>query len=319
MRFAFTEDHEQLHDAVAEALAGECPPARVREAWARRDDALRATLADLGVLALNLPVETGGLGLGAVSWVRVAEACGRVAAPVVLAETLATNPAIASLNPGLAERVASGDALVTALPAGGLCPDADVAEAIWVVDGDTVSLIHKPTLTREAGVDGSRRLFRVDGELEALPVDGARVADTAALATAAELLGLGRAMIDLAVAYAKEREQFGRPIGSFQAVQHHLVDALLALRFAAPAVYRAAWSLEHDAHGRSVHVSMAKLYASEAASLAARKALQVHGAIGYAFEHDLHLWMKRAWSLSRAWGDPGWHLRRVSAHVLGDA
>jgi alkylation response protein AidB-like acyl-CoA dehydrogenase len=145
------------------------------------------------------------------------------------------------------------------------------------------------------------------------------VFDRAALAASAELLGLAHAMLDVAVAYAKDRRQFGRPIGSFQAVQHHLVDAVLKIRFATPAVHHAAWSVEHGHPDASVHVSIAKIHASEAASLTARKALQVHGAIGYTFEHHLHLWMKRSWSLARAWGDPGWHLRRVGAHVLGDA
>jgi alkylation response protein AidB-like acyl-CoA dehydrogenase len=101
-------------------------------------------------------------------------------------------------------------------------------------------------------------------------------------------------------------------------VQHHLVDALLALRFAAPLVYRAAWSLDDGHPQRSVHVSMAKIYASEAARLACRKSLQVHGAIGYTLEFDLQLWMKRIWSLSSAWGDPAWHRDRAARFVLGE-
>ena len=111
--------------------------------------------------------------------------------------------------------------------------------------------------------------------------------------------------------------EFGKPIGSYQAVQHHLVDALLKLKFAAPVVYRAAHSVATDDPQRALHVSMAKIYASEAAALACRKSLQVHGAIGYTFEYDLHLWMKRVWALSAAWGSPAWHRDRASLSVLG--
>jgi alkylation response protein AidB-like acyl-CoA dehydrogenase len=145
----------------------------------------------------------------------------------------------------------------------------------------------------------------------------ARAFDRGALATAAQLLGVANRLIEIAANYAREREQFGKPIGSFQAVKHHLANAMLALEFARPVTYRAAYSIAH-AHGDSpTHVSMAKAYASDAALLAARTALQVHGAIGYTWEHDLHLWMKRAWALAAAWGDASWHRERVAQAVLG--
>ena len=127
--------------------------------------------------------------------------------------------------------------------------------------------------------------------------------DRGALAVAAQLLGVTEQLIEIAADYACEREQFGRPIGSFQAIKHHLANVLLALEFARPVTYRAAYSVAHDHPDRSIHVSMAKSFASDAATLAARTALQVHGAIGYTWEHDLHLWMKRAWALAAAWGD----------------
>ena len=137
------------------------------------------------------------------------------------------------------------------------------------------------------------------------------------MATAAELVGAGRQLVEVAVDYAKTRHQFGKPIGSFQAVKHHLADAHIALEMAAPAVYRAAYSLAHRDPERSLHASMAKALASEAALLAARKALQCHGAIGYAFENDLHLWMKRVWALASAWGDANEHRARVWQSIGG--
>jgi alkylation response protein AidB-like acyl-CoA dehydrogenase len=140
--------------------------------------------------------------------------------------------------------------------------------------------------------------------------------DDAALAAAAQLVGLGAAMLDLTVAYAKERRQFGAPIGSFQAVKHHLADALLGLEHARPAVLRAAHSVASRTADRSRDVSMAKVLASRAADRAGRAALQCHGAIGYSFEHDLHLWLKRTWALTAAWGDTALHRERVARAVV---
>lgn len=140
--------------------------------------------------------------------------------------------------------------------------------------------------------------------------------DRGALGAAADLVGSARRCVDLATAYAKEREQFGAPIGSFQAVKHHLADALVGVDFARPVVYRAAWSSAAGAADAARDVSMAKVVAGDAATTAAKVALQVHGAIGYTWEHDLHLWMERIWELDRSWGTRDHHLDRVATHVL---
>jgi alkylation response protein AidB-like acyl-CoA dehydrogenase len=139
----------------------------------------------------------------------------------------------------------------------------------------------------------------------------ALMADRAAAGSAAWLIGLADRMVTMAAEYAKERQQFGRPIGSFQAVKHLLANARVALEFARPATYRAAWSLATSQPTVSHDASMAKAMASDAADLAARVALQVHGAIGYTWECDLHFFMKDAWALSRAWGDAATHRRLV--------
>ena len=117
-------------------------------------------------------------------------------------------------------------------------------------------------------------------------------------------------MLDLTVDYVKERQQFGVPVGSFQAVKHHLADARLALEFARPLVYRAAVTLD------GTHVSMAKVKADAAALLAASVALQCHGAIGYTIEYDLHLYLKRAWALARSWGDAPMHRALLRRAIL---
>jgi alkylation response protein AidB-like acyl-CoA dehydrogenase len=140
-------------------------------------------------------------------------------------------------------------------------------------------------------------------------------ADRGAWGAAAQLVGLGQRMLDLTVAYVSEREQFGVPIGSFQAVKHQLADALRDLAFARPAVYRAAHSLATRSPDRRRDVSMAKALASDAARGVGRAALQCHGAIGYTVEHDLHLYLKRTWALAVAWGDASWHRDRVGAAI----
>jgi len=123
-------------------------------------------------------------------------------------------------------------------------------------------------------------------------------------------------MLDLTVGYVNERHQFGKPIGSFQAVKHHLADAALALELTRPAVWRAAWSVAHDEATRARDVSMAKAMASDTAEQVSRHALQCHGAIGYTVEADLHLYLKRTWALARSWGDSAHHTDRV-ADALG--
>jgi alkylation response protein AidB-like acyl-CoA dehydrogenase len=144
-----------------------------------------------------------------------------------------------------------------------------------------------------------------------------RAAERAAVGTAAELIGLAEQMISLAAAYAKERHQFGRPIGSFQAVKHLLAGAQVKLEFARPVVYGAAWALDEGESNASVAASTAKACASDAADEAARISLQVHGAIGYTWECDLHLYLKRAWALSSAWGSAADHRARVLDALVG--
>jgi alkylation response protein AidB-like acyl-CoA dehydrogenase len=138
---------------------------------------------------------------------------------------------------------------------------------------------------------------------------------TATVAAAAQLVGLGQRMLDMTVDHVKQREQFGVPIGSFQAVKHQLADALKEVAFARPAVWRAAWSVAASAPTTVRDVSMAKAMASDAASFVARRALQCHGAIGYTIEYDLHRFLKQTWVLARSFGDAAWHRDRIAKEL----
>jgi hypothetical protein len=133
--------------------------------------------------------------------------------------------------------------------------------------------------------------------------------------TAALLVGLSRRMLDLTVGYVRQREQFGVPIGSFQAVKHALASALLSLRFARPAVLAAGWALASETADAATYASAAKALASETALLVARTALQCHGAIGYTTEYDLHLFAKRAWATAPTWGSAEEHRRRIGTQL----
>jgi alkylation response protein AidB-like acyl-CoA dehydrogenase len=279
-------------------------------------------LADMGVVGLLAPVANGGLGMDDVDLVLLLEETGRVALPEPIVDTSAiAAPLLAEMGDDRLDALACGE--ITACVAGppvGCAAWADTASVF--ISSTNGRLVTSPELTPHESVDGSRRLFDVGFvmTLELRDTDGPRsamVVDRGSLATAAQLCGLADRMIEMTVDYVKERKQFGAPVGSFQAVKHHLTNARLALEFARPLVYRGAYSIAHDAPQRSIHVSMAKAQASDAAELAARVALQCHGAIGYTTEYDLHLYMKRSWALTRAWGDAAWHRKRVEQTILG--
>ena len=318
MHFAFGHDQLEMRDAVRSALDRACTPETLRSAWEGPVEGLRAVLAELGILGINAPESSGGLGLKAVDWVLILEESGRVALPESLVEVVAAAPFLDELGEqALLSGLVSGEKRVSIAFEDGYALDADRAERVFRARGDSVYAVHDPILHAQESMDGARALFSVEGREEKLEGDSSALIQRGVLACSAQLLGLGRQVVEMAVAYSKERRQFGVPIGSFQAVQHQLVDALLKLRFAAPLVYRAAWSLQEEDPDRALHVSMAKIYASEAALFACKKSLQVHGAIGYTFEMDLHLWMKRIWALAADWGDAAYHRNKAAAAVFG--
>ena len=124
-----------------------------------------------------------------------------------------------------------------------------------------------------------------------------------ALMTAALLIGLAQKMIDLSSVYVLDRTQFGKPIGSFQAVKHMLADVAVKIEFAKPAVYRAAYSLSENNPKSALHCAHAKFMCAQAAELACKNSIQAHGAMGYTWEMDLHIYMRKAWSMMACWGN----------------
>jgi alkylation response protein AidB-like acyl-CoA dehydrogenase len=335
MRFALTDEQRLLRDSVRDSLAKLCTPAVVRGSWEVGYETIWPGLAEIGLLGLTASEARGGLGLDAFDLFALFEETGRCALPEPIVEhTAVAIPLLEQIAPGLADEwvptAVAGEVQLAVGESDGLIPAAERADLFILHHNGSIHAVPRAdvVLCPEQSVDRSRKLCRVEwtrtartllAEDEEAERAWALAADRAALGTSAQLLGLARWMIDTAVEYAKVREQFGRAIGSFQAVSHKLVDALVALELARPLVMRAAVSMAAGSPDARTHVSMAKARASEAATLAGRVSLQVHGAIGYAVEHDLHLWMKRAWALAAAWGDASHHRARVAEAILGDS
>jgi alkylation response protein AidB-like acyl-CoA dehydrogenase len=339
MKFDFEQDQRLLQAAVRDFLAGELPVERVRALWdteTGRSPELWSGLAELGIPGLLVPENRGGLGLDEIDLVLLLEETGRAALAEPLVATAAVAvPLLRDLGGALAERwlteIAGGRAIVAVgHPVNAFTSDAHVADLLLLTDAEEIHAVEPAavTLTRQAANDPARRIYSIDwtpsqaslvGRDEEAQRQLAAALDRGALACAAQALGVADRLVELSVAYACQRHQFGAPIGSFQAVKHLLANVQVAIEYARPAVYRAAHSIARNAAGRAVDVSMAKRSACEAAQRAARVALQVHGAIGYTWEQDVHVWMRRAWSLALAWGDAAWHTARVAEAVLDGA
>jgi alkylation response protein AidB-like acyl-CoA dehydrogenase len=327
MRLLPDEDALEFGREVRDLLGKACDTDALRAAWdseSGRVPGLWQRLAEMGVPGLVVPEQYDGAGLDLTGALPVLVEAGRAALPEPLAPMLAAAAAL-SASPGDVSatwlpRIAAGDAIVAVVDASAPSPGAQWADAFVVLAGDAANFVVrdaaqcKPSPTLDRGL-GAAALMSVDRE-PLLGVDADAVRDWIYVAVAAELVGVAHAMLDLAVDYAKVREQFGKPIGSFQAVKHQLADAFVEIAFAEPVVHRGAWSVVRDPAARSRDASHAKYAASRAATRIARTALQVHGGIGYTYEHDLHMWLKRTWSLTSMWGTADWHKGRVRRSLL---
>lgn len=315
MRFLPTDEQRDFARTLRALFGAADVPAAVR-AWGAGDHGpgrrVWARAAGTGLFALAadeahhglgpLPVETA---FGFVEWGRsgMPGPAVETAAVAVLLSRLGDRTLAKRFLPGLL----AGEVLATlTLPGGGpYALDADAAAYRFRVSQEGGLWLATAPGEPLASTDPARRLFRsAVAEEEPLAAGPGVVAaaaaalDWARLLTAAQCLGVGEALLARTVEYAKQRTQFGAPIGGFQAVKHRLADTLLALEFARPLLWAGALSLERG------EVAAAKLTAGEAAYAAAMTALQVHGAVGYTEELDLSLWLRKARPLRDAWGTP---------------
>lgn len=326
MDFTFSEDQLDFRNAAKDVLAGECTVEHLRgmveggtcfslERW--------ATLAGLGLNGIMVPEGEGGLGLGAVDFVLIAEECGYACLPEPLVETAAIAVPLLQAIGGQEKRLAriAIGSLAVSVATHGFLASAPIDMLALTFDGGAIYLAENPTgLSETTSIDPLRALV-IAAPLGDAVLSGAdavaawqETVNRANLFGAAQLVGLARRMVDMAVDYAKERQQFGKPIGSFQAIKHHLATVMVQLEFVKPLIARAACSLEADHKHAGLHVSHAKLKAADAAMLASETAHQVHGAMGYTYEVDLHLWMKRALALG---SDMNTHENSIDAALIG--
>ena len=310
--FELSADQEALQEGVRKLCEGRYPMARVRALVDAGgvDRALWGELAEAGVFSLRLPERDGGVGLGHAEAVLVFEELGRALVPGPLAGTHLAAGLVDAAVVGVVERerrvaVAHLDAL----------------DVLVAVDDEGLWAIEPSTLDAEAiaePLDPLTPVHRVDtlprGVQLADAHEAARSRRTGAALVAAQLLGLAEATTDLAVAYAKERHQFDRPIGSFQAVKHLLADMLVRAELARVAVYAAAVTLDDPSVGDLDRaVSADKSVAGHTALTNAAACVQAQGGMGFTWEVDTHLYLKRAYVLDTNFGSADDHADAVAA------
>jgi len=291
MRFEHTADQRDFAASLESLLASADTPA-VARAWADGDSEpglkLWARLAEQGVTMLATEA-------GPVELCIALEALGRHAVPGPWVES-------AAYLPTLLGHELDGIGSVAVPPHVPYALDADIAEQVYVVHDGALALAE--TVAMRHSVDRTRRLFEVTSTGSTSEATGLEAAfDAAVLATSAQLLGAGERILADSVTYVKQRRQFGREIGSYQAIKHALADVRIALDFARPLVDGAAVG--------AISPSAAKVACADAAYLASRTGLQVHGAIGYTQEFDLSIWLTKVRGLVTAWGTPAYHRTRI--------
>ena len=315
MDFDLSKPQKLLKQSARDFLARECKPERVRVAMATEtadDRALFSAAADQGWTALIIPEEYGGLGLGVVDLAAVMEEMGRACMPGPLFATIFASAVI--VNAGSEEQkrkwlepIAAGEMRATVVVDPEFVLDAGVADLILAFDGERVREVEGATITRRPSMDETRKLYSVEkiapGFSPVTPV-------IAVIALCAEMVGGMQWVLDTTVDYAKTRQQFGRAIGSFQAVQHLCADMLLLTESARSAAYYAAWAQTPLA------ASIAKSYCSDAYREVCNKGIQVHGGIGFTWEHDLQLYYKRSKASETMFGDATFHRERIATFVV---
>jgi alkylation response protein AidB-like acyl-CoA dehydrogenase len=326
MDFDLSEDQLALRDGARELLDRYASPDKVREhttSGAAFDRALWDAMVEQGWLGVEVSEDEGGIGLGAVEVAVLAEELGAHAAPAPFVSTVLAVDAFRQAGAGeWVERLLAGD--VRACVAWNVSHPVAYAPSstVAVVCGlDSLFAVELPApAEREPAMDLTRELgwLDVDG-LPRIDLGDARardhLLDRGATFTAADLLGGANRALDMAVQYAKDRVQFGRPIGSFQAVKHRCADMLVDVEGMRSTVYWAAWCIGAGDSDAAVAASTAKIWCSDASKRVMASALQVHGGIGFTWEHDLHFFLKRAQLDQLAFGDASFHRARLTAQL----
>jgi alkylation response protein AidB-like acyl-CoA dehydrogenase len=330
MNFDFTDDQQAIKRTAKEFLADRFTLERVRElaeSGGYHDEAW-TEVCELGWPGIFIEEKHGGQGLGVIELVILMEELGYALAPVPFLSNAAAGLALQFAGtpeqrerwlPGIASGEARGTVGLLSDGEARLVPDADGADVIVVFTGAGAFAVERSAADVEPieTMDPTRRFARVraDGG-DPLVGDGGDAPYRIATAVAAELTGVGQRAMEMAVDYARERKQFGRPIGAYQAVSHRCAQMLLEVEGARSASYYAGWCADAEQETLPLAASMAKAYASDAGWRVTASSLQVHGGIGFTWEHDLHFFLKRAKVDGLLYGSAG-ELRDYVAALSG--
>jgi alkylation response protein AidB-like acyl-CoA dehydrogenase len=326
MRFDLTDDQRAVRDAIDELSRARWDSAAMRRHLEGEDDgsALWRELAAAGWTGTAIGESYGGQGLGTVELTLVSEGLGRALAPAsffgnaaagLLVEMAGSDQQKRQWLPGFASGESRGAVGMLQPDGSALAYDVEGAAAIVLVGARRAVIAAAADCTTEAveGVDLTRRLSRVTAaESDELGGGIAAAVDRIEVALSAELVGVADRAMNLSVDYARTRQQFGRPIGAYQAVSHRCADMLIDVESARSAVLCAAWTADNDPEALPFAASVAKVAAAQGAWRVTTSALQVHGGIGFTWEHDCHLLLRRATASGRLLGSVDSHLDRVS-------
>jgi alkylation response protein AidB-like acyl-CoA dehydrogenase len=347
--FELTEEQAALREVSRAMLAVNCPPQLVRSLAAAGtdvDDKLWQRGTELGWTGLAVPEEHDGAGQGLVELCLVAEELGRAAVPGAFTDSALTALALSRLgHPALVPALAAGDLKASLACHGAVTARDDAGDLVlsgratavqaaaaadWLLvtatgdQGPRLALVARDQTAAEARrtLDETRRWYDVAFDGVRVPADyvvaadEAQIqwlADAAAVLSAADSLGAGERLLEMTVGYVKVREQFGRPLGSFQSVKHKVADMLTTLKGARAATYYAAMALDAGVADATVAASVAKAFTAEGVAALAGEALQAHGGIGFTWEHDLHLYLRRVKVNEMLYGAPAEHYERIVA------
>lgn len=312
-----SEERELLRSTVAALVEKHAPPAAVRSAMESElgyDGSLWNLLCEqVGAAALVVPEESGGAGGELADAAVVLEELGKALVPTpLLGTTLAELALLAADEPDAdaLEELAAGTKIGAVVFDPNVVINGDVADIVVAADGQRLTRLTQFTAHRVETMDLTRRLARIESQDDTDIGADPGIADTAAILLAAEQIGAATRCLDLTVAYTKDRVQFGRPVGSFQALKHRMADLYVAVQSARAVVNDAI------AEASPTSAALARFTASEAFSKVAAEAVQMHGGIAITWEHDIQLYFKRAHSSAQLLGPPREHLRRLESAVL---
>jgi alkylation response protein AidB-like acyl-CoA dehydrogenase len=321
MNFDFTDDQRAIKETARDLLGKRFKLERLRELAESKtyaDDAW-TEVSELGWPGIFIAEEHGGQGLGVLELVILLEELGYVLAPMPFLSNAAAG--LILQDAGATDRlagVASGEqrGTVGVVKDGraALVPDADEADFIILLDGTDATLLERGDAQVEVidAIDPTRRYAAVSANGGESLGDVSRGRDLIALAVSAELVGIGQRVMEMAVEYAKDRKQFDRAIGSYQAVSHACAEMLKKVEGSRSLVYYGGWAADAAPDEFSLAASVAKAYASDMGWEVSASSLQVHGGIGFTWEHDLHWFLKRAKTDGVLYGSARDHRERVA-------